>query len=199
MPEIVDALLSGQGLRDLAERPPQRINRADGCFPRVVMGSGASRSTSWISRKHSPGRNQVLRGRCDRGPASSSTTFGSNSRMAASRCTRLARCWTICCSKWLTIPLSSDRFPRKASMTRGSVIAALHPGSRFRMVTGRPHPSEQGRGGGCYMIPDFPADLLVSKRVDVCSRIACGPIGAVSVTFPMSASLRCSFCPPNQN
>jgi len=21
------------------------------------------------------------------------------------------------------------------------------------MVTGRPHPSEQGRGGGCYMIP----------------------------------------------
>jgi len=23
------------------------------------------------------------------------------------------------------------------------------------MITGRPHPSEQGRGGGCYMIPEI--------------------------------------------
>jgi len=55
----------------------------------VVMGAGASRNTSWISRKHSPGRNKTLRGRYCQKPASPGTKSGLNSRMAASRCTML--------------------------------------------------------------------------------------------------------------
>jgi len=42
--------------------------------------------------------------------------------------------------------------PRKAFMTCGSAIETLHPGSRFRMVTGRPYLSEQDRDGSSYMI-----------------------------------------------
>ncbi len=54
----------------------------------------------------------------------------------------------------LQIPFSSGCLPRKASVMRSSATAALHPAtSRFRMVTGRPHPSEQQRGGSCYKMP----------------------------------------------
>ena len=52
-------------------------------------------------------------------------------------------------------------------MTRSSAIATLHPGTpRFRMVAGRPRPSEQRRGGSCYMMPGLHARAWLVRPGD---------------------------------
>src|ERR1035438_1405227 len=85
---------------------------------------------------------------------------GSNSRMVASICARLTRCWPSCFSSWITNPASSDRLSRKAETTCGSPMAALLDEEREAgTIKHRRHAATVAPGGKCYIRADMSGTL----------------------------------------
>ncbi len=111
---------------------------------RVVMGCGVSRSTSWINRRHLPGRNQVLR------PEAS--LLRHEVRIKQPRgAVEIHGIGTMLDDPLLQMahnPAQLESLPAQSihdARLAPSQLSILDQG--FRMVTNRPYTSEQGRGG----------------------------------------------------
>src|SRR4051794_18265057 len=89
---------------------------------------------------------------------------GSNSRMVASRCVRLARCCASCCSSRRSIPASSARLSRSAPMTCCSAIAAFSCDTQDQEHSEQASGHEQLGGGLCYMISSLSAPIQAQTK-----------------------------------